>query len=229
MSLVIHDAIEQRSDEWYDQRRGMVTASTVGRLITAKTIKVAANDESRGLCAQLTAERVTGWSDESTYVSADMQRGIDHEPIALEKYAEQTGATVDTVGFMVRDDWGYSIGYSPDGLVGDDGLVEVKCPRAKGHLTTIVSGVVPSHHMAQLQCGLLVSGRKWIDFVSFCSGMPMFIKRVHPDPRWQEAIVAAVAAFEHASAELASTYLTAVDGLPTTERIIANDLGLVFS
>lgn len=228
MSLTIHDDVEQRTPEWFEQRRGMVTASVVGKLVTAKTIKVATNDESRGLCAQLTAERVNGWSDDPSFTSADMERGIDHEPIALAKYAETTDAKVETVGFMVRDDWGYSIGYSPDGLVGDDGLVEVKCPRAKGHLTTIVMGVVPAHHMAQLQCGLLVSGRKWIDFVSFCAGMPLFIKRVHPDPRWHEAIVAAVAAFETASADLASTFFAASDGLPATERIIANDLGLRF-
>ena len=228
MSLTIHDEIEQRSPEWYDQRRGMVTASAVGKLVTAKTIKVASNDESRGLCAQLTAERVNGWSDDPVFTSADMERGIEHEPIAREKYAQQTGATVETVGFMVRDDWGYSIGYSPDGLVGDDGLIEVKCPRAKGQLSTFVSGLVPAGYMAQLQCGLLVSGRQWIDYVSFCAGMPLFIKRVHPDPRWQEAIVEAVAAFEDASTALASTFLTAVDGLPKTERIIANNLGLRF-
>ena len=228
MSLTIHDEIEQRTPEWHEQRRGMVTASVAGKLVTAKTIKVASNDESRGLCAQLTAERINGWSDDPVFTSADMERGIEHEPIAREKYAAQTGATVETVGFMVRDDWGYSIGYSPDGLIGDDGLLEVKCPRAKGHLQTWVSGLVPAHHMAQLQCALLVSGRQWVDFVSFCSGMPLFVKRVHADPRWQEAIVDAVAAFEHASAELASLYLTAVDGLPTTERIIANDLGLRF-
>ena len=228
LSLTTYEDVEQRSKEWHEQRRGIVTASVVGKLVTAKTVKVAANDESRGLCAQLTTERVTGWSDDYAFVSADMQRGIEHEPIALAKYAEQTGNAVETVGFMVRDDWGFSIGYSPDALVGDDGLVEIKCPRAKGHLTTIVTGVAPAHHMAQLQCGLLVSGRKWIDFVSFCAGMPLFVKRVLPDPRWQTAIVEAVAAFEQASADLASTYFTASDGLLPTERIISNDLGLVF-
>lgn len=219
MSLHIHDEIDQRTPEWFEQRRGMVTASVVGKLVTAKTVKVASNDESRGLCAQLTAERVNGWSDDPMFTSADMERGIEHEPVAREKYAERIDAPVKTVGFMVRDDWGYSIGYSPDALVGDDGLLEIKCPRAKGHLTTVVTGVVPAHHMAQLQCGLLVSGRKWIDFVSFCAGMPMFVKRVTPDPRWQEAIVEAVAAFEQASADLASAFFAAADGLPPTERI----------
>jgi hypothetical protein len=82
---------------------------------------------------------------------------------------------------MVRDDWGFSLGYSPDGLVGDDGLIEVKCRRQKKHLQTILADEVPPENMAQLQCGLLVSGREWIDYVSYCGGMPMYVKRVYPD------------------------------------------------
>jgi hypothetical protein len=218
VSLHIYPDVEQRSDAWFEQRRGMVTASVVGKLVTPRTIKPASNDDSRALVAHLVAERITGWTD-PTFISADMWRGIEHEPFAREKYATHNGYAVTEVGFMVRDDWGFSIGYSPDGLVEDDGLLEVKCPRAKTHLATILADAVPEHHMAQLQTGLLVSGRQWIDFVSFCAGMPLFTKRVLPDPRWQRAIVAAVAEFETAAEQMTDRYLTAVAGLPTTERI----------
>jgi predicted phage-related endonuclease len=110
--------------------------------------------------------------------------------------------------------------------VGDDGLIEIKCPRAKSHLSTIVADEVPAYYMGQLQAGLLVSGRKWIDYVSFCAGMPMFVKRVLPDENWHAAIVEAVAAFEKAAEQMASDYLTAAVGLPTTERVLEAEMSL---
>jgi hypothetical protein len=78
--------------------------------------------------------------------------------------------------------------------------------------------------MAQLQCGLLVSGREWIDYVSYCGGMPMWVKRVLPDPRWHEAIVAAVEQFERTAAEWTEAYDAAIEGLPTTERVIEMEM-----
>lgn len=226
MTLHILPDLTQGTEEWFDQRRGMVTASVVGQLITPSTIKPASNDTSRGVVATLTAERITGLTEPS-FMNDDMMRGVMHEPIARDRYAEVNGVNVAEVGFMVRDDWGFSIGASPDGLVGDDGGIEVKCPRAKTHIRTIVANEVPAHYMAQVQACLLVSGREWWDFVSFCGGLPMWTKRVTPDPRWQEAIVAAVAAFEKAAEQLASDYLTRAADLPATERI-NNDLALEF-
>jgi hypothetical protein len=222
VTLIIHPDLLQGTDEWLDQRRGMVTASVVGKLVTATTVKPASNDNSRALTAQLVAERITGWTDPN-YVNDDMLRGHEDEPRAVEKYSEHY-APVATVGFMVRDDWGFSIGYSPDGLVGDDGLVEVKSPRAKKHLTTVLSGEVPPEHMAQLQCGLLVSGREWIDFISYCGGLPLWVKRVLPDPRWHKAIVAAVTAFEETAAQMVAAFEEATKGLPLTERAIEQEM-----
>jgi hypothetical protein len=222
MSLTVLPDLIQGSDEWHDQRRGMVTASVVDQLVTTKTIKPAANDQSRSLVAILVAERITGWTD-PTYVGDDMLRGWEDEPRAVETYSEHY-APVRPTGFMVRDDWGFRIGYSPDGLVGTDGLIEVKSRRPKKHLQTILSGEVPTENMAQLQCGLLVSGRQWIDYVSYCGGMPLYVKRVQPDQRWQEAIVAAVRAFEQAAAEMVATYHSATQGLPATERVIEMDM-----
>lgn len=265
MTLNILADLEQGSDEWLEQRRGMVTASVVGQLVTVgspdaltidcpdcrakggdpcisaarkvptpiktlhsartskasnlpPTYQVANNDTSRGLTATLVAERITGYTEPS-FMNDDMARGVMHEPIARDRYAEHNKVAVEEVGFMVREEKGWTLGYSPDGLVGDDGLLEIKCPRAKTHLRTVVAGTVPGHYMAQLQAGLLVSGREWIDFVSFCAGMPLWTKRVTADEKWQAAIVEAVTAFETAAAQMTSDYLGAVAGLPTTERI----------
>lgn len=224
--LTIYRELIQRSDEWYDARCGIVTASAVGKLITPKTIKPASNDESRGLVALLASERVTRHV-EGTFTSSDMWRGIESEPYARDLYAEHcANAPVDECGFMVRDFDGFKIGYSPDGLVGDDGLIEIKAPRQKNHLATVVADMVPLYHAAQLQAGLLVTGRQWIDFVSYCGGMPLWVRRVKPDPRWQEAILAAVEKAEQDITTTVATYKQAVHGLPATKRIDFNAVEL---
>lgn len=222
--LTVYPDLLQGSDEWLAQRRGIVTASIVGDLITAKTLKPASNDTSRGLTALLVAERITGWTD-PTFMSDDMLRGIEDEPRARDVYSEHY-APVYEAGFMVREHDGIRIGYSPDGLVGADGLIEIKSRRPKIHVAHILSGHVPSEVMPQLQCGLLVSGRKWIDYISFSGGMPMWVKRVHPDQRWFDAILAAVHAFEANAAEMIRLYNEAVEGLPTTERNIEMEIVL---
>jgi len=222
VSLHEFNAIEQGSPEWHDQRRGLVTASVVGKLLTP-TLKVAENETSRGLVATLVAERITGYTEPS-FMNDDMMRGVLHEPIARDKYAETTSATVHQVGFLVRDDWGHELGASPDGLVGTDGGIEIKCPRAKTHISTVVADKVPGQYMAQIQTCLLVSGRDWWDYVSFCAGLPLFIKRVHPDPAWSEAIVSALVAFEESAADLADNYRAAAAGLPATEPIVEMEM-----
>lgn len=228
MTLHNYPNLIQGTDEWLEHRRGIVTASVIGQLVTPKTIKPASNDYSRALTATLVAERITGWTD-PVFVSDDMMRGTEDEPRAVAKYAEHFDyGPVTTTGFMVRDDWGYSIGYSPDGLVGDDGLIEAKSRRPKKHLQTIISNRVPDENMAQIQCGLLVSGRQWCDYLSYCGGMPMWPKRVYPDQQWFDAIIAAVKAFEDAAAEMVALYETATHGLPETERVLLDNLGLVF-
>lgn len=216
MTLHTYPDVIQGTDEWHNLRRGIVTASTIGQLITPKTLKLASNDTSRALTQTLIAERITGWT-EPVYVSTDMMRGTLDEPVARDLYSTHHAPVTET-GFMVRDDWGYRIGYSPDGLVGDDGLIEIKSRRAKSQLMTILSGGVPLSNVAQIQCGLLVSGRKWCDYVSFCGGMPLYVSRVHPDERWFNAIHEAVAEFEDIARDLIADYRLAADGLPPTER-----------
>ena len=216
MSITTYPTLMQGTDEWFAARRGLVTASVIGKLLTA-TLKVANNDTSHGLALTLTAERITGNIDPS-FLSADMWRGVEDEPVARDLYAERY-APVEQLGFIVRDFGDYQIGYSPDGLVGDDGLIECKSRLQKIHLQTILNDRVPDENMAQLQAGLLVSGRAWIDYVSYCGGMPLWVKRVTPDLSWQAAILAAVEALEESAADMTARYHAAVEGLPITERV----------
>jgi hypothetical protein len=216
MSLTIYDQLEQGSDEWLAARCGLVTASTIGQLITAKTIKPANNDVSRGLTMHLVAERITGHV-EPTFVSADMERGNWDEPIARELYSEHYAPAVE-VGFMTNTFEGHKLGYSPDGLVGSDGVIEIKSRRQKKQLATILADEVPLENVAQCQAGLMVSGRSWLDYVSFCAGMPLYVTRVRPDPRWQVALIDALTAFETTAAQMVDTYTTRTKGAPMTER-----------
>ncbi|AYN55840.1 exonuclease [Arthrobacter phage Auxilium] len=180
---------------------------------------VASTDTARAIISTLVAERITGFV-EQIYPSRDMERGTLSEPYARDIYAENYAPeSVSQVGFMVREFDGYRIGYSPDGLVGDDGLIEIKSPRQKKHLATILAGEVPAEHMAQCQTGLLVSGRKWIDFISYNGGMPLWHKRVAPDEEWFTAIKQVAAAYEETAATMIANYKTATSGLPETERI----------
>lgn len=216
MSLKFYRDLIQGTDEWHAARCGMVTASVAGKLLTS-TLKVADNESSRGVVLTLAAERITSYVD-PTYCGSSMERGHEDEPYARDAYAEHI-APVDEVGFMVRDFGDYRIGYSPDGLVGDDGQIEIKSRLQKLHLRTILVDQIPAEHMAQLQCGLLVSGRDWCDFISYCGGMPLWTKRVYPDAMWFAAIVAAVRQCEANVADILARYHEVVAGLPATERV----------
>jgi hypothetical protein len=217
MTLTIHN-FAQRSDEWHAARRGIITASAVGKLITPKTIRIADNPDSRRIALTLAAERITGWT-EPTYVSDDMWRGIEDEPIARAVYAEHYAPVVEA-GFMTEDEWGFTVGYSPDGLVGDNGLIEIKSRRPKNHLETILAGTPPLENMAQLQCALLVTGRDWLDYVSFCGGMPVWVFRVEPIQKWFDTITAAAQSLEDSIADMIRVYTEQVAGAPMTERIL---------
>ncbi len=265
MSVKTYPELEQGSPEWLEARAGIVTASVVGQLITAKrppaigfecpecgveaeepcvslsrkggvpiktmhptrkapddapdVLEVATTETAEKLTAHLAAERITGRVEE-TFTSRDMERGQLDEPYARDAYVEHY-APVTELGFMVReeDDWGFKIGCSPDGLVAEDGAIEIKSRLQKIQLLTILSGEVPTENMAQCQTVLLVSGRDWLDYVSYRGGMPLYPIRVEPDPRWQEAIVAAVRVCEENIAKMIAVYEAAVEGLPQTEYI----------
>lgn len=143
-----------------------------------------------------------------------MQRGQDEEPFARDLYAEHTGQDVTETGFMVATINGRKLGYSPDGLVGDDGLNEIKSRRHKKHLRTILTDSVPPENYAQCQAGMLVSGRSWLDYVSFSAGMPLHIIRVEPDERWRAAILDALEAYEGYAEKALGHYRNMTEGMP---------------
>lgn len=216
MSLEVFNELEQGSPEWLAARCGIVTASVVGLLVTP-TLKTANNDTSRGLTMTLAAERITGHV-EPVQPSRAMERGTWDEPYARDAYSEHH-APVTELGFMVRDFGDFKIGYSPDGLVGDDGLIEIKSRAQKIQLKTVLANEVPAENMAQIQTGLLVSGRDWCDYVSYSGGMKLWTKRIYPDIRWHLAIKEAVEQFETTAAGMVGSYLDATAGMPDTERI----------
>jgi hypothetical protein len=188
-----HFDIEQGSEEWHALRCGILTASEM-KFIVTPTLKPASNDKERAHLFELLGQRITQHT-EPRYIGDNALRGYDDEIEARIRYAEHF-ATVTECGFVTNDDHGFVIGYSPDGLVDDDGLIECKSRRQKFQVETILSDAVPEEYMLQIQTGLLVTRRKWLDFVSYCAGLPMFIKRVFPDARYQEAIIAAATDFE---------------------------------
>jgi hypothetical protein len=219
MTLTTYPGLEQGSEEWHAARRGIVTASTIKSLITAKTLKVADNIDSRALTRTLVAERINGWTDD-TFVSFDMMMGHVAEPIVRDLYAKHYGVKVEQMGFMVREDDGLTMGYSPDGLVTDVGLIETKSRKPKEHIATVLADEVPSEHMAQCQGGLYTSGREWVDFISYSAGMRLWVRRVYPDPLWFAAITDALRSFDDVAADMEATYRARVAGFPMTERAI---------
>lgn len=213
--ITYHRDLIQGSDEWLQARLGLLTASEM-KLILTPTLKVASNDKERAHLYELLAQRVTRYV-EPHYISDDMLRGREEELHAREAYAKHF-APVEEVGFVTNDRWGFIIGYSPDGLIGTDGLIECKSRRQKYQVETIATGEVPPEYMLQLQTGLLVSEREWIDFVSYSGGLPMFVARVHPDPQIHDAIVNAAGAFEARLSERLTDYRAASANLVPTER-----------
>lgn len=216
MTLKIYEGLEQGSPEWLQARCGILTASVIGKLITP-TLKVADNDTSRSTTLTLAAERITGHV-EYVYPNFDMQRGTEDEPYARDAYAEYKGVAVDEVGFITLEQDGYKVGYSPDGLVGTDGLIEIKSRKPHVQLATIFSDKVPAANMGQIMTGLFITGREWLDYVSFSAGLPLYVKRVFPDPAWFAAITDTAQTFERNVTQIVADYQAATVGLHMTER-----------
>lgn len=222
MTITYHKELEQGSDEWMAARCGVLTASEM-KLILTPTLKIASNDKERAHVYELAAQRISSYV-EPHYISDDMLRGMTDEVEARIKY-EENYAPVSDCGFVTNDDYGFTIGYSPDGLVGDDGLIEAKSRRQKFQIETISKQAVPEEYMLQLQTGLLVTGRKWIDFISYSSGLPMFVMRVEPDEKYQSAIIEAATEFNSRVQLVMAAYHATLDDktmrlVPTERRVI---------
>jgi len=176
--------MEQRSEEWFAARVGKVTASRVADVIAkTKSGYSASRDKYAG---ELIAEILTGQSAPGFSNSA-MQWGTDTEPQARATYEFLTDVDVVEVGLIDHPTVEMSAA-SPDGLVGEDGMVEIKCPNTSTHIDTVVSGKVPSKYNTQMQWQMACAGRAWCDFVSFDPRLPaeyqMFCKRVERDDKF---------------------------------------------
>jgi putative phage-type endonuclease len=185
--------MEQRSEEWFKARLGKVTASRVADILAK--IKSGESASRRNYKIQLVSERLTGEKQE-TYINQAMQDGIDREFYARERYVQQFGE-VEEVGFIQHPT--LEAGASPDGIVGEDGIIEIKCPMGTTHTETLMSQDVPSKYMPQIQFQLLCTGRKWCDFVSYNPMFPehlqVFVKRVEADVDYQKELEAEVKQF----------------------------------
>ncbi|MES2904040.1 MAG: lambda exonuclease family protein [Pseudomonadota bacterium] len=225
MTITYHPEVVQGSDEWHQMRCGMLTASEM-KLILTPTLKLASNDKERAHIWELASQRVTQYVEPS-YIGDNMLRGWDDEILARDLYSKTYAPVVET-GFVTNDRLGFPIGYSPDGLVGDDGLIECKSRKQKFQVETIAAGTVPDEFMLQLQTGLIVTERKWVDFISYSGGLPMVVIRVEPIDEYQDAIIEAATKFEARIAERLSQYRAAVfaDGarLVPTERKIQEEI-----
>ena len=187
--------VEQRSNEWFALRLGKVTASRVADLM-AKT-KTGYSATRENYMAQLVVERISNSQAES-FTNAAMQWGTDQEPYARAEYEATQGAMVEECGFVSHPTIEMA-GASPDGLVGDDGLIEIKCPNTATMIDVLLTGTVASKYNIQMQFQMACTGRQWCDYVVFDPRMPakaqMFIKRVARDEAFIAEMEAEVTKF----------------------------------
>ena len=185
----------QRSEDWFAARCGRVTASRVADLM-AKT-KTGYSASRQNYMAQLICERLTGKPAES-FNSAAMQRGTDKEPEARAVYMLESGEIVEECGLVIHPDMP-DFGASPDGLIGVDGLMEIKCPNTWTHLETLKTGKPKSEYLTQMQAQMACTGRKWCDFISFDDRLPediaYFCTRIHRDELFIGSMLAEIAIF----------------------------------
>ena len=176
--------IEQRTEEWFAQRLGKVTASRVADVI-AKT-KTGASASRDNYATQLILERLTNKQAEF-YSNSAMQWGTETEPMARQAYELKRGVFVDEVGFIDHPTIEMS-GASPDGLVGKNGLVEIKCPESKTHMEYLLNRKAPAKYIPQMMWQMACTGREWCDFVSFDPRFPenlqILVVKVEYDPTY---------------------------------------------
>jgi len=212
MSGTVH-MMPQRSEEWYQHRTGRVTASRIADIM-ART-KSGPGAARKNYLADLVAERLTGERREG-FTNAAMQWGTDTEPQARAAYEFMTDLTVTEVGFIDHPKLEMA-GCSPDGLVSDEGMVEIKCPNTATHLDTLLTGKIDGKYLKQMQFQMACADREWCDFVSFDPRMPaelqLWIYRVERDAEAVAEIEEAVASFlvevDHTIAQLREKYMEA--------------------
>lgn len=192
MNIIQHP---QGSPEWLAARIGLVTASRVSDIV-ART-KTGASASRAAYLAELVAERLTGVSAAPNFQSDDMRRGNELEPDARFAYECKTGNVVSECGLVLHES--LKAGASPDGLVGDEGLLEIKCPRTHTHIEYLEAGKPPAKYVPQMAWQLICTGRCWVDFASYDPRMPerlqLFVVRYEPAAEYLRELEAEVAAF----------------------------------
>jgi len=222
VTIRIYRTLEQGSAEWFQARCGLLTASEMKLIVTEKTLKIASNDKERAHLYELLAQRISGYVEPS-YVGDNMLRGWEDEETARQLYSEHY-ALVEQVGFVTNDKWGFTLGASPDGLVGKDGGIECKSRIQKYQIQTVIEhltqGTIPSEYALQVQTSMMVTERPWWDFISYSGGLPMLVIRCHPIPEVVAAIEEASAAFNERIETKLATYREALENARTipTER-----------
>lgn len=199
---------EQGSQEWLQERLGHVTASRLADVLA--TVKTGEAASRRNYRAELVAQRLTG-TVEAGYTNAAMQWGADNEPIARSEYEVRKEVFVDQVGFIKHPTILWA-GASPDGLVGLDGLIEIKCPNTATHIDTLLSQTIPSQYEKQMLWQIACTGRAWCDFVSFDPRLPpdlsFFCKRFNPSMEQikeaEQAVITFLAEVEETLSKLAN-------------------------
>ncbi len=175
--------IEQGTEAWFEIRRGKATASRIADII-AKT-KTGWGMSRKNYLAQMVAERLTGTTAES-FSNAAMKWGIDTEPQARAAYVFFRDQEVQEIGFTDHPTIPLS-GASPDGLVGDDGQLEIKCPNTATHIETLLGSKLPDKYIVQVQWQMACGERAWCDWMSFDPRMPeelrMFVQRIERDDK----------------------------------------------
>ncbi len=191
---------EQRSEEWRQARAGKVTASEISNVLAKGRTKNQEALTRANYRAQIIAEILTGRPAEDTLSTGPMRWGIANERYAKAAYEAQCDVLVDNVGFVIHPTI-KRFGASPDGLVGDDGIVQFKCPNTATHLTCLLRGDIPAEHLPQIHTELACAGpqRVWCDFVSFDPRLPedlqLFVKRLPRDEKAIEEIETEVERF----------------------------------
>jgi len=174
--------VEQRTEEWFAAKLGKASASHVSDIL-AKT-KSGYSATRKNYMMKLLCERLKGKRQEDTYVSRDMERGTEREPLARSAYEAKTGVMVEEVGFIDHPTIPM-FGASPDGLVGEDGCIEIKCPLTAQHVDLLTGGNIDTKYIYQMQTQMACTGRKWCDFVDYDSDLieelSLFIRRIPRD------------------------------------------------
>lgn len=222
--------IVQGTEPWLRLKHGVLSASTFKNVITAKTLKLSKAANTRVFYDDILSQRIDETLQDN-FVSFDMQRGLDDEPYAVQQYIKEYDHEYKYCGFVINNSLGFPLGFSPDALIGDDGLIEIKSKLPKLQVKTILDHIcgrtedlIPSENMMQVQAGLFVTKRKWCDFISFCNGNQMMTVRVEPIEEFQEAIETAAISFEATLRANMELYLEAVKKDPrltlTPRRVI---------